>query len=325
MASAPARASPAPTATGRPGGQAEAGSTGGVQCAGRAFRQPNFRQQCRIEIPEGAERGIDRHRPGRRRHSPPRSRDRSPPRRSARGRDSPSPKGCGGFRRAGHANGSDTSGRDSARRWACPCGDRGRRGAPHPAAPPPRHRRGRRSRRSPGPAALRRRGRPGSEAGPPNRCRRCRRCQSPPSCRPMAATAAPAASSQWRVSCSAWPGASAMVGNAASPLATAAPLSSMTTALTAEVPRSMPRRRGASVMSGRIHQRRSGRGPQPLARMARAVSLAAARVWSISASVWAKETKRFSKAPGWNSTPRSSIPSHHKRKRSWRAWRAASR
>ncbi len=57
----------------------------------------------------------------------------------------------------------------------------------------------------------------------------------------------------------------------------------------------------------------------------RAVSRAAARVSSTSASPWAKETKRFSKAPGWKSTPRSSIPSHHSRKRSWRAWRAASR
>jgi len=40
--------------------QAEAVSTGGVQCAGGAFRRPQLRQQRRIEVPEGAERGIDR-------------------------------------------------------------------------------------------------------------------------------------------------------------------------------------------------------------------------------------------------------------------------
>src|SRR6476660_537524 len=45
-----------------------------------------------------------------------------------------------------------------------------------------------------------------------------------------------------------------MVGNAASPLATASPLSSMTAALTADVPRSIPRRRGTSVMGERIHR-----------------------------------------------------------------------
>ncbi len=56
-----------------------------------------------------------------------------------------------------------------------------------------------------------------------------------------------------------------------------------------------------------------------------ATCFAASSVAATSACVCAVDTNRFSYAPGWNSTPRASIPSHQLRNIFWSAWRSASR
>src|SRR5436190_12793240 len=95
--------------------------------------------------------------------------------------------------------------------------------------------------------------------------------------------------------------------------------------LVAELRASLASAVARDVADGSRARRRHGGSPVSSDRASRRVSAAAASVSSTSSSVCAVETKRFSNCPGWNRTPRCSIPCQNTVKRSGRAWRSASR